>query len=147
MIPTIFLKRCGERVGICGRSGSGKSSLALALVRVVECFRGSILVDGQDITTLPLALLRSGVTVISQDAHLFSGSVRETIDPVGQVGGMSIFFRFMKGGWKGGGGSLALWGRLVFLVRFFFGTIWYNARDRLHDRFWLCCGEVAYRKF
>lgn len=42
--------------------------------------------DGQDIRELPLALLRSGVTVISQDAHLFSGNVRETIDPLGQVG-------------------------------------------------------------
>lgn len=79
------MRRCGERVGICGRSGSGKSSLALALVRVVECFRGSILVDGQDIREFPLALLRSGVTVISQDAHLFSGNVREAIDPLGQV--------------------------------------------------------------
>lgn len=52
---------------------------------MVECFRGSILVDGQDVKSFPLALLRSGVTVISQDAHLFSGNIRETIDPVGQV--------------------------------------------------------------
>lgn len=82
------MKRCGERVGICGRSGSGKSSLALALVRVVECVRGRILVDGQDVTAFPLAVLRSGVTVISQDAHLFSGNIREAIDPVGQVRGI-----------------------------------------------------------
>lgn len=58
----------------------------MALVRVVECFRGSILVDGEDIRDFPLALLRSGVTVISQDAHLFSGNIREAIDPLGQVG-------------------------------------------------------------
>lgn len=77
--------RCGERVGICGRSGSGKSSLALALVRMVECFQGSITVDGLDIKEVPLSLLRSAVTVISQDAHLFSGTVREVIDPLGQV--------------------------------------------------------------
>lgn len=43
--------------------------------------------DGQDIREFPLALLRSGVTVISQDAHLFSGNVREAIDPLGQVSG------------------------------------------------------------
>ncbi|CBN74323.1 similar to canalicular multispecific organic anion transporter [Ectocarpus siliculosus] len=83
--------KCGERVGICGRSGSGKSSLALALVRVVECCRGGVFLDGQDIRELPLALLRSGVTVISQDAHLFSGNVREAIDPVGQCSDARIW--------------------------------------------------------
>lgn len=81
----VFSFRCGERVGICGRSGSGKSSLALALVRVVECFQGSITIDERDIKEVPLSRLRSGVTVISQDAHLFSGSVREVVDPLGQV--------------------------------------------------------------
>ncbi|CAM9744809.1 unnamed protein product, partial [Ectocarpus fasciculatus] len=83
--------KCGERVGICGRSGSGKSSLALALVRVVECCRGGVFLDGQDIKELPLALLRSGVTVISQDAHLFSGNVREAIDPLGQCSDARIW--------------------------------------------------------
>ncbi|CAM9869028.1 unnamed protein product [Ectocarpus sp. 4 AP-2014] len=83
--------KCGERVGICGRSGSGKSSLALALVRVVECCRGGVFLDGQDIRELPLALLRSGVTVISQDAHLFSGNVREAIDPLGQCSDARIW--------------------------------------------------------
>lgn len=58
----------------------------MTLVRVVECFQGSVLVDGEDIRDFPLAFLRSGVTVISQDAHLFSGNVREAIDPLGQVG-------------------------------------------------------------
>ncbi|CAM9571125.1 unnamed protein product, partial [Hapterophycus canaliculatus] len=83
--------RRGERIGICGRSGSGKSSLALALVRVVECFRGGIFLDGKDIRELPLALLRSGVTVISQDSYLFSGSVREAVDPLGKCSDARIW--------------------------------------------------------
>lgn len=72
-------------MGICGRTGSGKSSLALALVRMVDCFQGRITVDGRDVKEVPLSLLRLGVTLISQDAHLFSGSVREAMDPLGQV--------------------------------------------------------------
>ncbi|CAM9118876.1 unnamed protein product [Discosporangium mesarthrocarpum] len=76
--------RNGERVGVCGRTGCGKSTLALALVRALDCFQGTITMDGYDISRVPLSLLRSRVAIISQDAQLFSGTVRSAIDPRGQ---------------------------------------------------------------
>ncbi|PWN87324.1 hypothetical protein FA10DRAFT_183067 [Acaromyces ingoldii] len=73
----------GEKVGICGRTGSGKSSLALALFRFLEAEQGRIVVDGIDIATVPLETLRNRLTVIPQDAQLFSGTVRSNLDPFG----------------------------------------------------------------
>eukprot|EP00611_Tribonema_gayanum_P005905 TRINITY_DN1513_c0_g1_i4.p1 TRINITY_DN1513_c0_g1~~TRINITY_DN1513_c0_g1_i4.p1 ORF type:complete len:763 (-),score=226.48 TRINITY_DN1513_c0_g1_i4:801-2846(-) len=73
----------GERIGICGRTGCGKSTLALTLIRVVEASEGRILLRGKDIRAMPLQQLRSDITVIPQDAHLFSGTIRQAIDPSG----------------------------------------------------------------
>ncbi|OBS70334.1 hypothetical protein A6R68_01125, partial [Neotoma lepida] len=64
----------GQKVGICGRTGSGKSSLSLAFFRM-------IVIDGIDISKLPLHTLRSRLSIILQDPVLFSGSIRFNLDP------------------------------------------------------------------
>ena len=67
-----------------GRTGAGKSSLTLALFRIVEAAGGSITIDGQNIGFLGLGKLRSRLTIIPQDPVLFSGSMRMNLDPFNQ---------------------------------------------------------------
>lgn len=73
-----------SKVGIVGRTGAGKSSLTLALFRIIEAAGGSIIIDGLDIAKLGLHTLRSKLTIIPQDPVLFSGSLRINLDPFGQ---------------------------------------------------------------
>lgn len=71
----------GEKIGIVGRTGAGKSSLTLALFRIIEATEGNISVDGINISEIGLHALRSKLTIIPQDPVVFSGSLRMNLDP------------------------------------------------------------------
>jgi len=73
-----------EKLGICGRTGAGKSSLLNVLLRIVDPEGGRVLIDGVDIAGLGLHRLRRSITVIPQDPVLFSGSLRFNLDPLGE---------------------------------------------------------------
>ncbi|RKO89852.1 P-loop containing nucleoside triphosphate hydrolase protein [Blyttiomyces helicus] len=76
-----FSVRPGEKVGIVGRTGAGKSTLTLAFFRIVPLASGSITIDGINIDKLGLQDLRSNLTMIPQDPVLFSGTLRSNLDP------------------------------------------------------------------
>lgn len=77
----------GERLGVLGRTGSGKSTLLVLLFRLVEPAAGRVAIDGVDVTTLGLMKLRSSLGMIPQNPVLLSGTVRQNLDPFGEVGG------------------------------------------------------------
>uniref|UniRef100_A0AAQ5ZCK6 ABC-type glutathione-S-conjugate transporter n=1 Tax=Amphiprion ocellaris TaxID=80972 RepID=A0AAQ5ZCK6_AMPOC len=70
-----------EKVGLVGRTGAGKSSLALGIFRILEAAKGKIFIDGVNIAEIGLHDLRSRITIIPQDPVLFSGSLRMNLDP------------------------------------------------------------------
>lgn len=76
----------GERVGIVGRTGSGKSTLGLTLLRFTELVSGKVAIDGIDISKIPLNRLRTSIALIPQDPVLFSGDVQSNLDPFGELG-------------------------------------------------------------
>ncbi|GJJ12857.1 hypothetical protein Clacol_007102 [Clathrus columnatus] len=73
--------RPGEKVGIVGRTGAGKSSLLQALLRIVELHQGSIIIDGVNCREIGLDVLRRRLAVIPQDSVLFLGALRDNLDP------------------------------------------------------------------
>ena len=72
----------GEKVGVVGRTGSGKSTLCLSLFRIIEASKGKILIDDIDISTIGLKLLRENITIIPQEPCLFEGTLKENVDPL-----------------------------------------------------------------
>ena len=74
----------GEMVGVVGRTGSGKTSLAMALFRIVELTSGRILIDGVDLRSVGIHTLRKRMTIIPQDPVLFRSTLRDNIDPSGE---------------------------------------------------------------
>nr|XP_043637374.1 ABC transporter C family member 14-like [Erigeron canadensis]XP_043637375.1 ABC transporter C family member 14-like [Erigeron canadensis] len=74
----------GQKIGVVGRTGGGKSTLIQVLFRLVEPSGGSIIIDGIDISSLGLHDLRSRFGIIPQEPILFEGTVRSNIDPIGQ---------------------------------------------------------------
>ncbi|PIA19108.1 hypothetical protein COEREDRAFT_90472 [Coemansia reversa NRRL 1564] len=76
-----FEVRPREKVGIVGRTGAGKSSLTLGMLRIIEASSGRIVVDGIDISHIGVGDLRSQLTIIPQDPVLFTGTIRSNLDP------------------------------------------------------------------
>ncbi|GJQ86454.1 hypothetical protein Trydic_g10361 [Trypoxylus dichotomus] len=75
-----FTIEAGEKIGIVGRTGAGKSSIITALFQLYEV-EGSIIIDGIDTTEIPLDYLRSRISIIPQEPVLFSGTMRKNLDP------------------------------------------------------------------
>lgn len=82
MLKSLSFKiKSGEKIGICGRTGAGKSSIISALFRLAYT-DGVIKIDSVDISTHPLADVRNSLSIIPQDVVLFSGTIRDNLDPI-----------------------------------------------------------------
>jgi len=75
--------KAGERIGIVGRTGCGKSSFLMTLMRLIEVQEGSIRIDGQDISEVGLHSLRNAAAIIPQDPAILTGTIRFNLDPFG----------------------------------------------------------------
>lgn len=81
ILKSLNLKiRSGEKIGICGRTGAGKSSIIQAIFRLAHN-EGVIKINSVDISTVPLDVLRKNISIIPQESILFSGTMRDNLDP------------------------------------------------------------------
>ena len=90
----------GEKIGIVGRTGSGKSTICLCLFRILEPFEGTIYIDNEDITKIGLDLLRKNITIIPQDPCLMEGTLKYNIDPFNIVEDKEIISILKKIGFE-----------------------------------------------
>ena len=72
----------GEKIGIIGRTGSGKSSLTLSLFRIIEAYMGSIYIDDVNISNVPLKKLRRSISIVPQEPFLLEGTLKTNLDPL-----------------------------------------------------------------
>eukprot|EP01016_Furgasonia_blochmanni_P003997 TRINITY_DN11558_c0_g1_i1.p1 TRINITY_DN11558_c0_g1~~TRINITY_DN11558_c0_g1_i1.p1 ORF type:complete len:234 (+),score=60.83 TRINITY_DN11558_c0_g1_i1:64-765(+) len=86
-----FKIRNGEKIGVVGRTGAGKSSIIMALTRLLEADSGKIVIDGVDISEIGLYDLRRNITIIPQDSYLFNGTLRVNVDPLGDFSDQQIW--------------------------------------------------------
>lgn len=83
LVDRVSLKiESGEKVAVCGRTGAGKSSLFNLILRILPINSGSIFIDGIDISTVPIAVLRQRIAFVPQEPYIFNVSVRDNIDPL-----------------------------------------------------------------
>ncbi|KAG0053496.1 hypothetical protein BGZ83_000977 [Gryganskiella cystojenkinii] len=102
-----FTVPAGSRVGIVGRTGAGKSSVTMALFRIIEATGGSISIDGIDISTVGLTELRSRLTIIPQDPFLFGDTIRTNMDPFNKYTDAEIWTALESSSLKGYVSTLA----------------------------------------
>jgi ABC-type multidrug transport system fused ATPase/permease subunit len=88
----------GTRVGICGRTGAGKSSLFALLFRVLAPSSGRVWIDGQAIDAVGLMMLRRGMAIIPQSPLLLPGTVKENLDPFGLHSSEQLTFALVRVG-------------------------------------------------
>ncbi|KAF5703872.1 Canalicular multispecific organic anion transporter 2 [Fusarium mundagurra] len=86
----------GQKVCICGRTGSGKSSLILSILRLLELQSGSIHIDGKDLASLSRQHIRSRIATIPQDPVSLSGTVRQNLDPEALIQADEILVEALK---------------------------------------------------
>merc|ERR1712196_244484 len=76
-----FEVKAGEKIGVVGRTGAGKTSLIKLFWRCLDPYEGTIKIDGKDIQKCDLKTLRTEMDVVSQETSLFEGTLRENLDP------------------------------------------------------------------
>ncbi|XP_014478346.1 PREDICTED: multidrug resistance-associated protein 7 isoform X2 [Dinoponera quadriceps] len=95
LVPSLkevtFVTRPAEKIGVVGRTGAGKSSLLASLFRLTEITSGGVLIDNVNIQALQLKALRSRLAIIPQNPFLFSGTIRENVDPLDQYTDLHIY--------------------------------------------------------